>query len=65
MPTTTTPTRTGTTPKLWSINCAPECGFMVRDHNETEIVQLGVTHMKMTHGKTMTTADIKPMVKPA
>lgn len=51
--TTTTQQRT----QGWQVDCAPQCGFMVRTHNKDELAQLVKTHMRTTHNQTVTDTD--------
>lgn len=48
-----TPTKTKN--QLWEFTCVPECGFMVREHNQKALVQEANTHARMVH------PDMKPM----
>jgi len=50
-------------PALKSVSCTPECGFMVRSHDEKELSAIVIDHAKKQHGKTMTEKDVKPMMK--
>ncbi|MGC2064389.1 MAG: DUF1059 domain-containing protein [Thermodesulfovibrionales bacterium] len=51
---------------LKKIECAPACGFMVRSHDEKELVQIGLEHAKKFHKEiTITEKDLKDMIKPA
>ncbi|MDI6802178.1 MAG: DUF1059 domain-containing protein [Thermodesulfovibrionales bacterium] len=35
--------------KLKQLACPPECGFMVRSHDEKEIVEIALQHAKKIH----------------
>ncbi len=49
---------------LKSISCDPICGFMVRSHNEKEILNLASTHVKKMHPQMkVSEADLKKMIK--
>lgn len=48
---------------LKSVTCDPACGFMVRSHNEKELISMVKTHAKKMHNKTMTDKEIKGMMK--
>jgi predicted small metal-binding protein len=51
---------------LKSISCEPTCGFMVRSHDENELVEMIKAHVAKKHpGTEMTEEDIKAMIKPA
>ncbi len=50
--------------KLKSISCDPTCGFMVRSHNEKEVMDLAMTHAKKMHPTMkISQADLKKMIK--
>jgi len=52
--------------KLKKIECGPTCGFMVRSHDEKELVQIALEHGKKFHkDMTITEKDVKAMVEPA
>jgi len=53
--TTTTTTTTTRATAGWQVDC--DCGFMLRDHNKDETVQLTKTHVKTSHGQTITDAE--------
>ncbi len=48
---------------LKSVSCAPECGFMVRSHNEAEVTSIIKEHAKKAHNKDLTDEQIKKMMK--
>jgi predicted small metal-binding protein len=50
---------------LKKIDCAPECGFMVRSHDENEIVNLALTHLSNIHNQRMTPVEIRGKIEPA
>lgn len=51
---------------LRKIECGPTCGFMVRSHDEKELVTIAWEHAKKFHqDKPFTENDIKAMVKDA
>lgn len=56
-------TTTTTKKQAWDVNC--DCGFMVRDYNQKELVQLVQTHVNTTHNKTVSEKDVLGMAKPA
>lgn len=48
------------------IECDPKCGFMVRSHNEKEVMDMGMTHAKTQHPDMNTTEEqMKGMMKDA
>jgi len=49
--------------ELKSVSCAPECGFMVRSHDEKELCAIVIEHAKVHHNKTITENDVKGMMK--
>jgi predicted small metal-binding protein len=51
--------------KLKTIECDPNCGFMVRSHDEKEIIKIGKQHAKDFHNMTVSDEDARKMVKPA
>jgi predicted small metal-binding protein len=52
-------------PALKSVSCDPDCGFMVRSHDENEIISLVKEHAKKQHNKDVTDKDVMAMMKPA
>ena len=46
-----------------SVSCDPDCGFMVRSHDEKELSSIVINHAKTAHNKTVTEADVKKMMK--
>lgn len=48
--------------KLKEFTCKPECGFMVRSHDESEIMSLAKTHAKQHHNMDMTDEQVKEMM---
>jgi len=49
--------------KMASIECDPSCGFMVRSHNEREVVDFTKSHVKKAHKKKASDAELKKMIK--
>jgi predicted small metal-binding protein len=47
---------------LKKIECEPKCGFMVRSHDEKEIVELTIQHAKKSHNETLSEKDVKKMI---
>ncbi len=48
---------------LKSLSCDETCGFMVRSHDEKEVISVMKTHAKKTHKKDMTEKEMKDMMK--
>ncbi len=48
-----------------SVECDPKCGFMIRSHDEKEILKDVKDHAKRAHKMKATDAEIKKMMKPA
>ena len=48
---------------LKSVSCAPECGFMVRSHDEKELTAIVIEHSKKQHNKVLTEKDVKAVMK--
>ncbi len=51
--------------KLLKIECAAECGFLIRSHTPDEVYATAIDHCKDEHGKAITMADAKQMAIPA
>ena len=48
------------------INCDPTCGFMVKGHDESELMDLAMRHVKNSHpDMKMSMAEVKAQVKNA
>lgn len=50
-------------PMLKHVSCEPDCGFMVRSHDEKEIVSMVKQHAKSAHNKEMSDKDVMAMMK--
>ena len=48
---------------LKSVSCDPECGFMVRSHDEKELSAIVIEHAKTRHDKIITEKDVKGIMK--
>jgi len=44
------------------VNC--DCGFIVGSHDETEVSEITITHVKNKHGQTISMADARKLMKP-
>lgn len=53
------------TQDLKKVECDPSCGFMVRTHDEKELIEIVKTHAKKVHNMTVTDKDIKDKMKAA
>ena len=51
--------------KLKQLECDPKCGFLIRSHNEKEIVEIAIQHAKKAHSMTVTEKDARGMLKDA
>jgi predicted small metal-binding protein len=51
--------------KLKKIECDPKCGFLVRSHDEKEIIEIATQHAKKSHNMAITEKDVKGMLKDA
>ncbi len=51
--------------KLKQIECDPKCGFLVRSHDEKELVDIVTKHAKTQHNKTISEKDATAMIKDA
>ena len=52
--------------KLKVVECDPICGFMVRSHNEKEVLDLAMQHVKKAHSEmNLSMADVKKQMKDA
>lgn len=61
-------TQTKGTRQAWTIACREagiDCPFTLTDHNQDELANFGLQHVKAAHGKTMTRQDALSMAKPA
>ncbi|MBI5676371.1 MAG: DUF1059 domain-containing protein [Nitrospirae bacterium] len=54
------------TNELKKIECDPMCGFMVRSHDEKELIEIGLEHAKKFHKEIKVNEnDLKGMIKAA
>jgi predicted small metal-binding protein len=51
--------------RLKKIECEPKCGFLVRSHDEKEVVEIATRHAKKAHKMNITEKEIKGMVEDA
>jgi predicted small metal-binding protein len=47
------------------VECDPKCGFMVRSHDEKELINVATRHARKLHNMTITEAEAKKMVTKA
>lgn len=48
---------------LKSVSCPPECGFMVRSHDEKEIISMTRAHAVLAHKMKLSEKEIRGMMK--
>lgn len=53
------------TRKFWKIECAPECGFQVRDDDQDELAMFANLHSTRAHNKPYTREDAIAIMRPA
>jgi len=51
--------------KLKKIECDPKCGFLIRSHDEKEIIEIASRHAKNSHDMAVTEKDLRGMLKDA
>jgi predicted small metal-binding protein len=51
--------------QLKTVECDAPCNFMVRSHDEKEIIEIVKQHAKKMHDMTITDDDVKQKMKPA
>ena len=52
--------------KLKKIECDPVCGFMIRSHDEKEVIEIALEHAKKFHKEmNITEKDVKGMIQAA
>jgi len=49
--------------ELKSISCDPDCGFMVRSHDEMETIEIAKKHAKDKHNMDVSDEDLKAKMK--
>jgi len=51
---------------LKKLQCDPVCGFMIRSHDEKELIEIALEHAKKFHKEIkITEKDVKAMIKAA
>jgi len=48
---------------LYMVECAPECGFKVQDHNSGELTEIVKLHAAKSHSKNMSDKEIQSMIR--
>jgi len=51
--------------KLKKVECDPKCGFLIRSHDEKEIVDVAIQHMKKAHSTDVAEKEVRGMMKDA
>jgi len=51
--------------KMKSVECDPACGFMIRSHDEKEMIEIVKAHAKKAHNMTITAKDVQGKMKSA
>lgn len=49
--------------ELKSISCDPDCGFLIRSHDEMEVVEIAKKHAKEKHNMDVSDEDLKGKMK--
>jgi predicted small metal-binding protein len=49
--------------ELKQVECDPKCGFLIRSHDEKELIDIAIKHGKEFHNMALTENDIKKMMK--
>ena len=50
---------------LKKIECDPTCGFMVKSHDEKELIDIVTRHAKKSHNMDISEKDVKEKIKAA
>lgn len=51
--------------KLKKIECEPSCGFLIRSHDDDEIVNAALKHVRDQHNPAATLAEARGWLAPA
>lgn len=51
--------------ELKQVKCDDQCGFMVRSHDEKELMDIVRTHARNAHKMTMSDNDLRAKIEPA
>jgi predicted small metal-binding protein len=49
--------------QIKEVNCGPECGFLIRSHDEKELIEIVKAHAKNVHNMTITEEDVRVKMK--
>ena len=49
--------------KLMRVECDPICGFAIQSHDDSEVVNVVMTHAKKAHKMNITAAEVKSKMK--
>jgi predicted small metal-binding protein len=47
------------TGNLKKVECDPKCGFMIRSHDEKEVVAAAIQHAKKSHNETLSEKEVR------
>jgi predicted small metal-binding protein len=50
--------------ELKKIACEPQCGFIVISHDEKELIEFAIQHLKKAHNMLLTERDAKAKIEP-
>jgi predicted small metal-binding protein len=50
---------------LKQIECEPKCGFLIRSHDEKELIRIAKEHAEKAHGMKVTENDARELMKAA
>ncbi len=48
---------------MYSVDCDPTCGFMVRSHDQKEVTDMVIRHAQKAHNKKVTAKEVQAMMK--
>ncbi|MCL5432545.1 MAG: DUF1059 domain-containing protein [Patescibacteria group bacterium] len=48
--------------KLMTVECDPMCGFMIRSHDEDEVVDTTKSHLKKIHNQEISDEEAKKQI---
>jgi predicted small metal-binding protein len=47
------------TGNLKKVECDPKCGFMIRSHDEKEVINAAIQHAKKSHNEKLTEKEVR------
>ena len=50
---------------LKQVECDPKCGFLIRSHDEKEVIRIAIEHAKKSHNMTITEKEVRAMMEKA